>query len=173
MYGPALGRWHSMDPAAQFASPYVGIGNNPVNMIDPNGMWSNNISGYNDYGGRHTYQHYMYQQACQPYNNFLANNGKTTYNGWEDASAWDRMLDPEISFDVWNAATSPSSFAMEHYMSNLTPNDLENMGDADLKALGITKKVTKTEDFWNTGYKDKNGKLVNTSSVKTGWDISV
>ena len=32
-----LGRWHAHDPAYQFASPYVGMGNNPVVGVDPDG----------------------------------------------------------------------------------------------------------------------------------------
>ncbi len=37
-YDPELGRWHVVDPVMEFTSPYVGIGNNPVNLIDPYGM---------------------------------------------------------------------------------------------------------------------------------------
>jgi RHS repeat-associated protein len=37
MYDPQIGRWTGADPYAQFASPYIGMGNNPVNGIDPNG----------------------------------------------------------------------------------------------------------------------------------------
>ena len=40
MYDNQLGRWHCADPAEQFNSPYLAMGNNPVNMIDPNGMVS-------------------------------------------------------------------------------------------------------------------------------------
>ena len=36
-YDPLLGRFTSIDPMNQFASPYVGMGNNPVNMVDPDG----------------------------------------------------------------------------------------------------------------------------------------
>jgi RHS repeat-associated protein len=36
-YDPALGRWLAMDPQGQFASPYNGMGNNPVMMVDPDG----------------------------------------------------------------------------------------------------------------------------------------
>jgi len=32
-----LGRWFGTDPQNQFASPYVAMGNNPVNGIDPDG----------------------------------------------------------------------------------------------------------------------------------------
>jgi len=34
---PAIGRWHVPDAAMQFVSPYTGIGNNPVNFVDPDG----------------------------------------------------------------------------------------------------------------------------------------
>jgi len=36
-YDAALGRWHAVDPANQFASPYTGMGNNPVMGVDPDG----------------------------------------------------------------------------------------------------------------------------------------
>lgn len=36
-YDPALGRWHTMDPADEFNSPYVYVGNDPINYIDPDG----------------------------------------------------------------------------------------------------------------------------------------
>jgi RHS repeat-associated protein len=32
-----LGRWLTTDPAGQYASPYLGMGNSPVNRIDPDG----------------------------------------------------------------------------------------------------------------------------------------
>ena len=39
-YDPALGRFMSFDPQNQFASPYVGMGNNPANMVDPDGEFA-------------------------------------------------------------------------------------------------------------------------------------
>jgi len=38
-YDPQLGRWFTPDPAYQFDNPYLGIGNNPVKYIDPDGEW--------------------------------------------------------------------------------------------------------------------------------------
>lgn len=36
-YDPRLGTWYSVDPYSQYASPYVGMGNSPVNGVDPDG----------------------------------------------------------------------------------------------------------------------------------------
>jgi hypothetical protein len=36
-----IGRWLSPDPMRQYASPYLGMGNNPVNLIDPTGGSTN------------------------------------------------------------------------------------------------------------------------------------
>jgi RHS repeat-associated protein len=35
-----IGRWLSPDPMGQYASPYLGMGNNPVGSIDPDGGYS-------------------------------------------------------------------------------------------------------------------------------------
>ncbi|GEM_PF-2100450 len=37
-YDPYLGRFLAADPLMQFSSPYNGMGNNPINLIDPTGM---------------------------------------------------------------------------------------------------------------------------------------
>jgi RHS repeat-associated protein len=39
LYNSRIGRWSSYDPEGQFSSPYVGMGNNPISVIDPNGGW--------------------------------------------------------------------------------------------------------------------------------------
>lgn len=40
MYDARFGRWLSVDPADQYASPYVSMGNNPTIAIDTDGQWS-------------------------------------------------------------------------------------------------------------------------------------
>ena len=37
LYNSRIGRWTAPDPYGQFDSPYVGMGNNPVNGVDPDG----------------------------------------------------------------------------------------------------------------------------------------
>ena len=39
-YDSRIGRWLSPDPQGQFHSAYVGMGNNPVSGVDPDGGWS-------------------------------------------------------------------------------------------------------------------------------------
>jgi len=37
LWDARIGRWLTTDPYGQYASPYLGMGNNPVRMIDPDG----------------------------------------------------------------------------------------------------------------------------------------
>lgn len=37
MFDSQLGRWHCKDPVIVHASPYIGMGNNPVSLVDPDG----------------------------------------------------------------------------------------------------------------------------------------
>ena len=50
---PMLGMWVSVDPARQFASPYLYAGNgyNPVNVIDPDGNYTLNLNEDNTVAG--------------------------------------------------------------------------------------------------------------------------
>ncbi len=48
-YDPQIGRWTGVDPYDEFASPYVGMGNDPINNIDPDGgsIGYNGINWFN------------------------------------------------------------------------------------------------------------------------------
>ena len=37
LYDPRINRWLTTDPAGQYHSPYMGMGNNPISRIDPDG----------------------------------------------------------------------------------------------------------------------------------------
>lgn len=39
-YDAAIGRWLTTEPYGQYASPYVGMGNNPILMTDADGGWT-------------------------------------------------------------------------------------------------------------------------------------
>jgi len=45
MYDSNVGRWLSRDPKRQYYSPYVGMGNDPINGTDPDGAaWFRNTT---------------------------------------------------------------------------------------------------------------------------------
>jgi RHS repeat-associated protein len=37
-YDAQIGRWHAVDPIDEFQSPYAYVGNDPINLVDPDGM---------------------------------------------------------------------------------------------------------------------------------------
>lgn len=41
-----LGRWMSPDPYGQYASPYLGMGNNPISSIDTDGGWETKFGAW-------------------------------------------------------------------------------------------------------------------------------
>ncbi|NQX82822.1 MAG: hypothetical protein HRT66_12645 [Flavobacteriaceae bacterium] len=38
-----IGRWLTTDPAGQYSSPYLGMGNNPISRVDPDGGMDDDI----------------------------------------------------------------------------------------------------------------------------------
>jgi len=46
MYESRLGRWMATDPYDQYWSPYIGMGNNPINGVDPNGGAFNGLKAW-------------------------------------------------------------------------------------------------------------------------------
>ena len=45
-FDPNIGRWTSTDPARQFSSPYLGLGNNPINALDTDGRLIIFVNGF-------------------------------------------------------------------------------------------------------------------------------
>ena len=50
-YDVRLARWHAMDPADEFHSPYMYVGGDPVNLVDPDGAQSARVSPSARMGG--------------------------------------------------------------------------------------------------------------------------
>ncbi len=46
-YDPQLGKFCSADPASQYTSPYIGMGDDPANIVDPTGAYGVSSNGGN------------------------------------------------------------------------------------------------------------------------------
>ncbi|HTN45535.1 MAG TPA: RHS repeat-associated core domain-containing protein [Flavipsychrobacter sp.] len=59
-YDPQIGRFWSVDPLDEFASGYIGMGNNPANLIDPSGMQTRVGQSAGQLGGGANWEDYSY-----------------------------------------------------------------------------------------------------------------
>ncbi len=74
-YDPQLGRWHVVDPAGEYQSPYIYCGNNPINATDPDGCFDD---WYKDANGEMKFDPNIHSQADLSHNgNYLG----STYMG--------------------------------------------------------------------------------------------
>jgi len=102
-YDPQIGRFCGVDPADQFASGYIGMGNDPANNIDPSGMQAS-LPG----GGASTSVNVDASRSPkdeQPW--------KTNLDNWEDylPAGWERPSSG--SLDVMVVYASEMSYNLE------------------------------------------------------------
>ena len=135
---PMLGMWTSVDPARQFASPYLYAGNgmNPINVVDPDGNYEIRKNG-NQYSYRYSpWQEalfFEYLQQFVPLGSTLLSCLRT-----DDIIENTHMPDKEIS--LLSIANSVISFGIL------------------LKAIEISKSLNIAYDV--TGYFDKAVKFL-------------
>ncbi|WP_299432244.1 RHS repeat-associated core domain-containing protein [uncultured Aquimarina sp.] len=48
LWDARIGRWLTTDPAGQYASPYMAMGNNPIIRVDPDGGYDDTVYTYGD-----------------------------------------------------------------------------------------------------------------------------
>jgi len=166
LYDPLLGRFYAMDPAGQFASPYLYAGNNPVSFNDPSGELiftaSTILSG----------QWYLLPTAIGAdlgmwQGGVMANGGELNPTKWDYSSGktLGYMLGGAVvgGFSGWlggSIATSEIPFAntlgiaSSSYVNSIGTN-MYTRGQTDISlSLGVASYNFSTGDF---GYLGKNG----------------
>jgi len=91
-YDPVVGRWTSKDPKGQFYSPYLGMGNNPIISIDPDGGYSKQGARLRNFfnGGSGAYQ--SGEDGGKEVWGY--NKSGTSYFGKDARSSWKTMFAP-------------------------------------------------------------------------------
>ncbi len=80
-----IGRWLSPDPKHQYASPYLGMGNNPISRIDPDG------GDDNDYGLDANGKVTLIKTTTDTFDRLIAGNGDVIDGNIQKGILWSGM----------------------------------------------------------------------------------
>ncbi|MBL7855540.1 MAG: hypothetical protein JNL17_14150 [Cyclobacteriaceae bacterium] len=112
MYDARFGRWTSIDPYRQFASPYVGMGNSPVDGVDPDGGFKNRFGAllYKTFNGGGEVYHDGSEWVVRKSDKITFDGQGTMHHvvsigGWGDGTeTLGRHLGNKILYsDIWNS----------------------------------------------------------------------
>lgn len=174
LYDNRTGRWMIPDPAGQFASPYLGMGNNPVMMVDEDGELAWFVVGavalYSAYRG------YM-QAAADPTATWVDKSFGTIYGGALGAfsAALISIPGPEgiIPGALWGAGTNYSISGLNGivYGNNIGAEQLWAAGIGALSGglsgylrSRVTYETVLTES--QIEYLDPNGKIMSEDELE-------
>jgi hypothetical protein len=158
--------WHVPDPASQFASAYVGMGNNPVSLTDLDGMWA-----VGTYGG---------------YSRMLAAAGRELALMYQDYYDWIDMFSARYgnmgNVAIWHFSVGGSggnaalSFTTESGSMISTKPEYWNESASEAQGLFYNRRKGEIGNYYQTSgsiryYINEQGQTVNvlTSEVIAKW----
>ncbi len=134
-----IGRWLSPDPYGQNYSPYMGMGNNPIGMIDPDGGYCYDSNGnaipcgdFKEFNNSTSHMTFL--------NEVVVTRGTSNASGFSDNSLWRYTpgfgsgLDAYDSFargDYWTGA----------FHSALAITDIASLGAGSLATGGLKAAI--------------------------------
>lgn len=137
LYDGRIGRWLTTDPAHQFDSPYIAMGNNPVNAVDPDG--GKCIGGDCPQGGQPSVDLGLA-------NNAIANNSALTSS--VDTSGFVNTVDNINNFIGYG------NTAFGALVSSPIIQNLAKIGDFPSHGVSVYNKGTR-DLLGNLGYANK------------------
>lgn len=150
LWDARIGRWLTTDPAGQYTSPYLGMGNNPTNRVDPDGGFDEFIqnedgtfSKISDLGGNEVDFYHLTQGS---------NAGKT-FIASRSGSAWMSTSKFILGFTQRNNNTEWNSISNE-YLNGSGPENsimfgLDQPMNKDLSMSYVAFRAR--EKFLNSG----------------------
>ena len=131
LYNDRIGRWTSSDPEGQFSSPYVGMGNNPVSGVDPNGGFAEGVIGQ------------IWKSGMMAAGGFVTGAGIGIISGDKDPMRY-ALIGASIGLGA-------SLIGSEIFDSSASKLILEDVGQASVK--GLTFKRTGIDKDPFVGYR--------------------
>ncbi|MBV7269074.1 RHS repeat domain-containing protein [Winogradskyella luteola] len=116
LWDARIGRWLTVDPAGEFFSPYLGMGNNPISTVDPDGACTS-CSACPD--------------RCKGLRIDKIPDGQAIWNGPDDMDVLQAAFDPsavqldDVSIGTQHIVTMEGYFGRTHFW--MSPGD--TMGD--------------------------------------------
>jgi RHS repeat-associated protein len=147
-YDPQLGRWHVPDPTNQYASPYVGMGNNPACRVDPNGKWVGRI--------RRSSGNWLYGAQAR------------AYDRWSLAHSHMNYATVSLTPGLYESFVNPKMEAQGgDSINDLVWGDTSNpifQTRKEISTFSCNIITTQYKDFWN-GYSSTNYSVNVVSSI--------
>jgi len=128
LWDARIGRWLTPDPMREFSSPYLGIGNNPINKIDPDGGKTDDWVSKD--GGKSFYWDHKITSEEQALAKGLTYGGKTVPEAVARTNNWfENLFDILPNFDMksyYDPLVKQAYFeALGRYMLGVVKNSEE------------------------------------------------
>jgi RHS repeat-associated protein len=177
MFNSDLGRWFAPDPYNQFASPYNGMGNNPISLMDPNGGYAINggNAGINSYG-RHYDAIGLNAYSSQARYDDWAQAIRNYYNG--TATLQEMNYFASMAGQDYAQITCQESILNNYHHNNSVINEMNDAIDLSLES-GTTKDLFDLANgvtgyagiISGANYVDQNFGRISTLASLGGFDL--
>jgi RHS repeat-associated protein len=179
-YDPIIGRWLGPDPEGQHWSPYLALGNDPINKFDLNGGWDGYQSPQNgwqrfwNWASGHGYSNHAYDFLTNTPDRYIINS--IAY--LDDRVVFNVDILSSNKEDVWYANSTYTFIGDGLYIDTFDfffdlRGDLgipEDGGDPGVKYAGVLPKLEgwiAKKTFRQLGKSDLRGKFV--EALEKGW----